>query len=679
MVNQYCRLSLLNFLGCIALNVTAQDPAVIETLVVYGKPNAQLVGAEQHQNQSAVLPSMGVDASEKLLGLQGVQIDARANYAQDTRLSLRGFGVRSAFGVRGILLIVDGAPLTMPDGQGQFSGAVLDNIESAHVLSGPVAVLYGNAAGGVVQLKTAKPQKTALEFSQTASDLQANRQKINGSYFTENIAARLTLSQFNAEGYRPHANAEKQQQQAQIFYQLPNELEVVYRFDHERDPLLQDPLALTYSQWATNPYQKNTSADFFNTRKLLEQTQNTISLKQINSNWAWQLSAWQGKRWVQQFLAQSGESLTSSGGVVDLSRIYSGMNANFTWHATDDTLLTFGANTGSMSDVRRGYVNNKGVIGDMRRNEDNTADNNDIYAIAQGQWSSSWRWLLGVRQVNVGFNVDDHWIIPFKNKDDSGAVAFSPVNYAGLISYDFNANWAFSIATGSGAETPTLAEMAYTNNDQGFNNSLRAASTQQQQISIQFHKKGIEFSANSYWINSESELVVDQSVSGRTTYYNAGRTQRQGIELRSSIEVLPSLVWGLNYNFLSAHYKSGLHKGNILPGVAPQQIYSHWQYLPFSNERLIFDWQVQYREAIVANDDNILRAPAYVTQDLALRGREIIPSAPEWHWDWWVSLINATNKKYVGSVIVNQTSGRSFESAEPRHWRMGISVNWSLP
>jgi iron complex outermembrane receptor protein len=39
---------------------------------------------------------------------------------------LRGFGSRSAFGVRGIKLIADGIPVTMPDGQRQAASFNLD-------------------------------------------------------------------------------------------------------------------------------------------------------------------------------------------------------------------------------------------------------------------------------------------------------------------------------------------------------------------------------------------------------------------------------------------------------------------------------------------------------------------------------------------------------------------------
>ncbi|HUB89988.1 MAG TPA: Plug domain-containing protein, partial [Dyella sp.] len=97
----------------------------------------------------------GVNLSEALVGVPGVLARDRQNYAQDEQFSIRGFGARSSFGVRSIRLFVDGIPATLPDGQGQISDFDLNMGGRLEVLRGPFSVLYGNAAGGVVQLWTA--------------------------------------------------------------------------------------------------------------------------------------------------------------------------------------------------------------------------------------------------------------------------------------------------------------------------------------------------------------------------------------------------------------------------------------------------------------------------------------------------------------------------------------------
>jgi len=91
---------------------------------------------------------------EFLLTHPGVLAMNTNNYAQDLRISIRGFGARSAFGIRGIKLIVDGIPESTPDGQGQVDNLMLDDLQSVEVLKGPSSSLYGNASGGVIKLNS---------------------------------------------------------------------------------------------------------------------------------------------------------------------------------------------------------------------------------------------------------------------------------------------------------------------------------------------------------------------------------------------------------------------------------------------------------------------------------------------------------------------------------------------
>src|SRR5476649_1208979 len=98
---------------------------------------------------------LGINASEALSRVPGLVVQNRQNYAQDLQISSRGFGARSAFGVRGIRLIADGIPATLPDGQAQASSLNLGSAERIEVMRGPFSSLYGNAGGGVIQLFTA--------------------------------------------------------------------------------------------------------------------------------------------------------------------------------------------------------------------------------------------------------------------------------------------------------------------------------------------------------------------------------------------------------------------------------------------------------------------------------------------------------------------------------------------
>ena len=74
-----------------------------------------------------------VNLSETLARVPGISVLNRQNYSQDLQVSSRGFGARSTFGVRGLRLIADGIPATMPDGQGQASSFNLSSAKSIEI------------------------------------------------------------------------------------------------------------------------------------------------------------------------------------------------------------------------------------------------------------------------------------------------------------------------------------------------------------------------------------------------------------------------------------------------------------------------------------------------------------------------------------------------------------------
>ncbi|MET0356470.1 MAG: TonB-dependent receptor plug domain-containing protein, partial [Cellvibrio sp.] len=374
---------------CLALSVLSASVSAqsgIETLVITGERFKNLSEESKVLAVEHLQPGVRADAAEYLQGIAGVQADSRSNYAQDTRITLRGFGARSAFGVRGVKLQIDGIPLSMPDGQGQFSGAILDGVNSISTITGPVAALYGNGAGGVINLRTHAPETNRVSIDTSHDEEGLSRDHFLAEFRDAELGARIQASQLKADGNRPHASAEREQIGAQIYYQLDNGIKAQYRFDKEEAPLLQDPLGLSQAQWLENPYQLNSSAEFFNTRKTIFHQQHAFSLKQEQGDQRWQIGLWQGDRHIQQFLGQKGDALSNSGGVVDLSRQFSGGNGNYTWDfsfSNRPVSFTLGAELSSMNDSRKGFVNNAGVAGDLRRDELDEANNQDGYALLQ--------------------------------------------------------------------------------------------------------------------------------------------------------------------------------------------------------------------------------------------------------------------------------------------------------
>ncbi|RZA08988.1 MAG: TonB-dependent receptor, partial [Moraxellaceae bacterium] len=587
----------------------------IETLVVTGERFNNSVAGAQVLDASELQPGTRADAAELLQGLNGVQADSRSNYAQDTRITLRGFGARAAFGVRGLDLQVDGIPLSMPDGQGQFSGAVLDGVSQMSVLTGPVAALYGNGAGGVINLKTFAPQSTQIVVDTATDEDGLARHHLVGEYNKGDLSARIQASHLTADGNRPHASAERDQLGAQVYYQFDNGVQAQWRFDKEDAPLLQDPLGLTEAQWLDDPYQLNSSAEFFDTRKIIEHQQNAISLRQEQGDQRWQVALWNGERHIQQYLAQKGDALANSGGVVDLHRDFSGANGNYTWDftvAARPASFTLGAEWSSMNDSRKGFVNDEGAAGDLRRDERDQASNRDAYALVQWDATKNWQWLIGMRQSHVELSVEDYFVIPDKNADDSGEKKFNHTSEAVSTRYRIDEHFSIHAALGEGFEAPTLTEMAYTNGDKGFNSTLDAATNKQQEIGVDFQHKNITVNLTGFKIVTRDELVVDQSLNGRTTYINATETERKGLEFNGLYKISNQLDLRVAVNYLDAIYTQGQFARLQLPGIAKKNHYAQINWSPLDKSLLKFSLSAVHRDEVATNDNNQIKAPAYL-------------------------------------------------------------------
>jgi iron complex outermembrane recepter protein len=667
---------------CAVLTTLGARAEVLETLIVTGDRNGEppTVGhirLRMDQQQ----PGMRIDSAGLLQGIPGVQADSRSNYAQDTRLTLRGFGARSAFGVRGIDLLVDGIPLATPDGQGQLSSVMLDEIHSVRVLRGPLAALYGNGAGGVVNLETLAPQDTRVTARALVGDGDRQRHAMTGQWRQERLAARVQGSRFTSEGKRAHAEAERRHLGGQLYYTSQSGVEAALRLDTSRDPLLQDPQGLTPEQWREDPGASNPAAETFNTRKKLRHRQASARVRQTEGEHRWELALWRGQREVDQWLAFPGDAITSSGAVIDLTRDFTGARGNygrdFQWGTTPAS-FNLGAAWSEMEDRRRGFVNDFGETGDLRRDELGRVRSRDLHSVLEWQPAQDWDVTGGVRYSQLDFVVDDFFIVPPTedspgNPDDSGSTDYDYWSGAVGVSRRLG-EWEVYGGTGRGFETPTLTEMAYRSEGTGLNTDLRAARNEQHEVGLRYGEPGVLFvDVSLFWIDSRDELVVDQSEGGRTTFRNAAATERRGVELSGEWLLAPG--WWARYSasYLDAEYSRGEWAGNRLPGIANTQVYGHLRWEPWLDPRLSLALVGRYRGDVATGDDNQVFAPSSTVWDFTLRSQRFWG---QWGLDAWAKVANLTDVTYVGSVIVNQGNARSFEPAPGRNLSAGLTLDY---
>lgn len=651
----------------------------IQVLVVEGKQSTSFQTSSSIKNTQENFKPGLTEVTDILTGLPGLQIDSRSNFAQDTRISLRGFGARSAFGIRGIDLLVDGVPISTPDGQGQLSSVQLNRIQQVQVISGPIAALYGNSPGGVISFTTQQPEKSGIDAQFSLSDQDQQNALINANWRQDNIAVASQMNQYESDTERPHSKAEREQASIAIYYRSNNDWDWIIKHDVSRDPLLQDPLGLTPQQFEQDPFQENSAAITFNTRKKVDNQQTSISLRKTDGDRRWQLSLWQSDRDITQYLGFAGDALTSAGGVVDLNRNVVGVNATLTqdffWFDRD-WQWSVGSELTKMQDDRQGFVNNLGVAGDLRRDEKGEVINRDIYNIVQFKPTDNIKTFIGFRYSQLDFSVDDFFIRSNNNNaivnpDDSGEQEFSENAMAVGLEYQFAEDWTLFASTGKGYETPTLTEMAYKTNATGLNTDLNSSQNQQVDWGFNFTSEQWLWQISQFYIDTENEIIVDQSINGRTSFRNAQETARKGIEVLNRYQFNDYWLARLSLQYLNAEFTQGEWNNHQLPGLSKKVYQADLTYFPFAKDSLSINLSSSYRDKVATADNNLIFAPSWQVWDFTVQGK-----AAWSNLGWWVKVNNLADKTYVGSVIVNQINGRSFEPGLGRQTSIGLRLGY---
>jgi len=640
----------------------------IERLVVTAtqqpKPWLSSSAAINHRDLTDEGPTL--DIASLLQGLPGVQADQRANFAQDSRISLRGFGSRSSFGVRGIEVLLDGMPWSTADGQSQPGSMLLEQLGAVEVLRGPFAALYGNSAGGVLALQSKSIAPASVSVQQLSGDLLQQQQLQLSSGQTE-----FSLKQLKHDGFRPHNSAEKRQASLRQSHIFADNLQLNWRYDWSDDPLLQDPLGLTLAEWQQNPRQTAAVATLFNSHKSAAQRQLTLQLEPLSGEW--QLGGWHGQRDIQQLLAFSGDAISSAGGVVNLNRHFFGIKGQRQFEL-GRWWLQYSAQFEQHTDQRQGYVNQTGSIGDLRRDERGQVQSTEIAFRTEYVSADLWRFSAGARLSELKFAVTDYFIRP-GNPDDSGEKSDQHPSFALGISYPLLPQLSWSLNMGQGFETPTLTEMAYQSNGGGLNLALKAARNQQIESGFKYQTKTTVASIDLFYIQSRDELVVDQAVGGRTSYRNAASSQRRGVEFFWQQQLSPHWQQRFSSTLLDSQFAAQTNVSRELPGVARVQHDWQLEYRPWQDDRWLLRTQLNYRGQLMVDDANSLSAPAVTLLQLDSRWQLDLQHS---QWQFWVGLENALDKTYAGAVVVNQANGRSFEPGIPRQWVAGLQLQIDL-
>lgn len=638
-----------------------------------------------------------VNLSESLTSVPGLQMQNRQNYAQDLQISIRGFGSRSAFGVRGIRLYVDGIPATMPDGQGQISNIDINSIQDVEVLRGPFSALYGNASGGVINVTTETGrQPPTLEASSYYGSygswrygLKATGAMGDGTQ-PGDVDYTVSTTRFTTHGYRDHSGARKNLANAKLGVRLDDASKLSLIFNSV-DIKADDPGGLTESEWKADP-QQAPRAEQYNTRKTIKQTQAGLRYeRQLSAQDDISVMAYAGERETTQYqsiplVAQLKPA--QAGGVITLQRHYQGIDSRWTHRGELGVPVTFtgGLNYENMSENRKGYNNFRlnngtpefGHKGDLRRDERNLMWNVDPYLQTQWQLTQKLSLDAGVRYSSVWFDSNDHYIAPGNgNGDDSGDASYHQWLPAGSLKYALTDAWNLYLAAGRGFETPTINELSYRADGQsGFNFDLKPSTNDTVEVGSKTRIGNGLLTAALFQTDTDDEIVVASSMGGRTTYKNAGKTRRQGAELALDQRFAGDWRVKASWTWLDATYRSNVCQGqncdgNRMPGIARNMGFASLGFIP--DEGWYAGTDVRYMGDIMVDDENTAKAPSYTVVGLNT-GYKFNYS--QLTVDIFGRIDNLFDKEYIGSVIVNESNGRYYEPAPGRNYGVGINLAW---
>ena len=636
-----------------------------------------------------------VNISESLGGVAGLLARDRQNYAQDVHISVRGFGARSTFGIRGVRLYVDGIPATLPDGQGQITNVDLGSAERIEVLRGPFSALYGNSSGGVIQVFTEEGTGApTLGASVAAGSYGALRFGLKASGGVGAFGYVVSGSTFRTDGYRDHSAAERNIGNAKLtWHDDANRWTLVV--NSVALPKAQDPLGLTRAQFDTDPRGVDPVATTFDTRKTVDQTQlGIVYERRIDAVNSLRALVYGGHRNTEQFQAipvGPQASPLHPGGVIALGRDYRGTDLRWTAKtrlADAPVTLVAGVAYDALEEHRLGYQNfigpTLGVQGALRRDENNDVANFDQYV--QGSWQFAERWTLhaGVRHSSVRFSSEDRYVVG-TNPDDSGKLSFgATLPVVGLM---FAATPAlhFYVTAGRGFETPTLNELAYRPNGlTGLNLALGAAKSDSYEAGVKTRNDWGDLNVALFETRTANEIATLGNVGGRSTFQNVGSTRRRGLEAAWSRDLRENLRAQLAYTWLDARYRDTfatctvtpcpvpnltIPAGNRIPGIARDSLYGALAWVPPLGWRGGVEARALSR--VWVNDANADAAAGFAVVNAnvgyvaRVGGVEVTGFA---------RVDNVLARRYAGSVIVNEGNSRFFEPAPGRNWTVGLAA-----
>lgn len=609
---------------------------------------------------------------ESLVRVPGVFVQNRDNFAQGQRIAIRGFGARAPFGVRGITVMVDGVPYTLPDGQAQLDAIDLDSAERIEVIRGPSSVLYGNAAGGVIDVTTADGRSNPGSSVRAEVGSDGYRKAVvrtGGAH--GDWSHHVSLSALNVDGYREQSSTEKYLLNAKLRRELGSGRALTAIVNLLENPRSEDAGALTAAEVAAGRHQAAPNSLALDAGQSVDQQ--LIALQYED------LAAGPGEFYLRGFIAQRDfeQQLPYVGDSrLGYQRDYVGGSAEYHHEITLGSLpLSYiaGIDVARQDDERfRNDVNPQGVVGEQVAEETQTGTSTGIFAQGDLALTEQVTFSLGARFDRVELEVDDRFL---EDGDQSGERTFNEWSGSAGLSYQYRPQHQAYVNTGTAFETPTFSEFANPAGG-GFNPAIAPQKAWNREVGLRGYVEplAMDYDLALFSVRVRDELVpFDEG--GRTFYQNAGDTDRDGIELALGWQLanqwrLDSALTLARYEFDQFATPTQNFGGNRIPGL-PEQTWVNqltWQGV---DERFA-TLETQYVGDMVADNANDTEVESYWLVNL--RAGDGWQLGGDTRLNAYLGIRNLLDEEHYANVRINGTFGRFYESAPGRSVYGGLEV-----
>ena len=620
---------------------------------------------------------------EALDRVPGLFMQNRYNFAQDLRISIRGFGARAQFGIRGVKVLVDGIPETLPDGQGAVDSIDLGTTGQIEVLRGPSSSLYGNAAGGVIAITTEGSTEPFAEVRVSGGSYDYSKVALKTGGNTDKLNYLVSLSDSELDNYRAQSRAVNKQLTGRFDLDLDKDRDLLTVVNFTDQPRSDDAGGLTRAQLLANPRQAFPNNVLFNAGETVEQTR----LGFVYTAPAGEHGSFKARNYYA--LRSFGNLLPTLGnGIVDLDRTFVG--GGFTYNYDGFWLdrpnkLVAGFDFDDQDDDRKRYDNLNGTQGPLGFDQNEHVTSHGVFLQDEISLTEKTLLTLGVRADQVKFDVTDRFFAD--GFDDSGSKSFDDTSpMVGLV-FAFSPQLNVYATYSSAFETPTTTEFNQPNpNVGGFNQNIDPQVARNFEVGLRGALgERQRYEVALFTIDVDDELIPHEVTPGRNAYENAGKSTRDGLEVSWIAKPTDALKATVSYTYADFKFTNFIDaagnnfNGKRIPGTAENVLYGELSYTKrgfFAAGDFIFidDQFGDNQNSAFGAVDSYTVATVRFGYDADFGNFTLSP---------FLGVNNLFDETYVANVRlnpfgVNTAGGRYFEPGPPRNLYAGVTLNWKL-